>query len=161
MKILLVTFLLIGAIHAQKPQQPPCKENASRGCLPAESAQPVNEAAKSPGRESAVVFTWSYNYAAVPLCTAKLTTNCVHHFLLSEGSNWMVAIAATTALNYTYILYPLPRPGSHNYNLVAVQIRTGINDTIASPAARASVNCRNSQQCQVQAPPPVKRTGWY
>jgi hypothetical protein len=119
-KTLLATFLLIATLHAQKPK----------------------------GKESMVVFKWSYNYINIPVCSATNPTNCIHHFTLSEGTTAMVAVAATSAMDYTYILTPLPSPGSHTYNLVAVQVLTGTNDTVSSLPATLSLRCPNSHQCQ-------------
>ncbi len=155
----LLALILIAAMdshnNAQQPQQPPCKENALRGCMTEEEAkqQHAEGQQQRAGQEKEVVFTWSYNYATIPVCSATVTTKCIHHFLLSEGSTAMVALAATTAVNYSYILRPLPSPGTHTYNLVAVEYLTGSADAIASPPAQTTVRCQNSRQCQAIVTP--------
>lgn len=130
----LLAIILIAAMDSHNAQQPNAKQ-------------------KRAGQETEVVFTWSYNYATIPLCTATVTTKCIHHFLLSEGATAMVALAATSALNYSYILRPLPSPGTHTYNLVAVEYMTGAADAVSSAPAKTSVRCQNSRQCQVVPTP--------
>lgn len=158
MKILLATFLAATFLLfvVQQPQQPPCKETAFRGCFSDEEANShrgdPETAQKRAGQEKEVVFTWSYNYATIPVCSATVTSKCIHHFLLSEGSTAMVALAATSALNYSYILRPLPSPGTHTYNLVAVEYMTGAADAVASAPVKTAVRCQNSRQCQTVVP---------
>ena len=110
---LLATLLLTPALHAQPKAS-------------------VKAAA------SMIVFTWNYDYSAVPVCTGALQNNCIHHFILSEGAS-QVTIPATTATNYQFNLTPLPSPGNHNYSLVAVETLTG-TATISSNTANVNVN---------------------
>jgi hypothetical protein len=108
---LLAPFILTAALHAQK--------------------------ATVKAAVSMITFTWNYDYSVIPVCGGVVTTNCIHHFVLSEGSV-AVTIAATTATSYQYNLTPLPTQGTHNYQMVAVETLTG-SATISSAPAYVTV----------------------
>jgi hypothetical protein len=67
-------------------------------------------------------FNWTYSYnAAYPVpCDSAVTNNCIESFVLTQGGVTVATIHATTATNYSYVLSPLPAPGTYTYTLVAV-----------------------------------------
>lgn len=96
---------------------------------------------------SKIVFTWTYSYASIPACVPpNVTTNCIHHFDLSENGQVLNSIPASISTSYQYTMTPLPSVGTHTYNLVAVEVMTG-TATIASAPATVSL--------QVPQQPPV------
>lgn len=101
-----------------------------------------------------VTFNWTTNNAAQgwPNCSSTVTTVCVSGYTLTDTTNSAspVVISSTIAATaITYVLTPLPTPGTHTYSLVT----NGLGSTgqaVTSTPATASALIPNGN-----VPPPA------